>query len=341
MDILSNIGGKAIGFLGGAGSTIKGIAEQKIGGLLGKVPGDKVGGGSAAAGASTGFNVQNMVSSINRSGIAQASHFDVQLSGAHGGGERDIVYRADSVNLPGRTITTAEHKFTNYGPINKVPYGQIYGDSTLTFLLSEDLREKDFFENWQNRMVNTGAYEGSSKDIRVQSKWNVKYFDGYTGNIIIRQYGAAGNLKTIHTLQEAYPVLIGDVAMAWGNGDPAKLSVTFAYKNYRYVTEDSANQPGMGNGFSFNLSKDGLAGALRIPGFANISGDSNLGTRIGGLDMGLFDTGPDIPDASASLAAAQAQRVGIKNEIKSLRKYENLKSRGYDHEFSKKASGMK
>jgi hypothetical protein len=97
----------------------------------------------------------------------------------------------------------------------------------------------------------------------------------------------------------------------------------------------------MGNGFSFNLGKDGLAGALRIPGFANISGDSNLGTRIGGLDMGLFDTGPDIPDASASLAAAQAQRVGIKNEIKSLRKYENLKSRGYDHEFSKKASGMK
>ena len=289
MDILSSIGGKAIGFLGGAGSTIKGIAEQKIGGLLGKVPGDKVGGGSAAAGASTGFNVQNMVSSINRSGIAQASHFDVQLSGAHGGGERDIVYRADSVNLPGRTITTAEHKFTNYGPINKVPYGQIYGDSTLTFLLSEDLREKDFFENWQNRMVNTGAYEGSSKDIRVQSKWNVKYFDGYTGNIIIRQYGAAGNLKTIHTLQEAYPVLIGDVAMAWGNGDPAKLSVTFAYKNYRYVTEDSANQPGMGTGFSFNLSKDGLAGSLRVPGFANISSMSGIGTLVN--DTGFLQKG--------------------------------------------------
>ena len=337
MDILSNIGGKAIGFLGGAGSTIKGIAEQKIGGLLGKVPGDKVGGGSAAAGASTGFNVQNMVSSINRSGIAQASHFDVQLSGAHGGGERDIVYRADSVNLPGRTITTAEHKFTNYGPINKVPYGQIYGDSTLTFLLSEDLREKDFFENWQNRMVNTGAYEGSSKDIRVQSKWNVKYFDGYTGNIIIRQYGAAGNLKTIHTLQEAYPVLIGDVAMAWGNGDPAKLSVTFAYKNYRYVTEDSANQPGMGNGFSFNLSKDGLAGALNIPGFANIATDSNLGTKIGGLDLGSL--GASDAEANKAYDEAKQSMASLNQKRENHAKFDNLRQRGYSKRLAAQAVG--
>jgi len=226
------------------------------------------------------FNVQDIVSSINKSGIAQSSHFTVQLTGPSMRGAQELMTRADSVNLPGRTITTAEHKFTNYGPINKVPYGQIYGDSTITFLLSEDLREKDFFEHWQEQMINTGAYEENLASVSPESKWNVKYFHDYIGTVTIRQYGAAGNLKTIHKLQEAYPILIGDVSMAWGNSDAAKLSITFAYKNYTYVTEDNSNQPGLGTGFSFNLGKDGLAGALRVPGFGNISSMEGLGTVL-------------------------------------------------------------
>ena len=205
------------------------------------------------------FNVQNVISSINKSGVAQSSHFEVYLSGPDKIGESDMRYRSDSVNLPGRSLMTTEHKFTNYGPINKVPYGQLYGDSTITFLLSEDLREKDYFENWQNMMITTGAYEENLSSYVAESKWNVNYFHDYIGTVTIRQYGAAGNLKTIHKLQEAYPILIGDVSMGWGNDDPAKLTVTFAYKNYTYVTEDNSNQPGLGTGFSFNLGKDGLS----------------------------------------------------------------------------------
>ena len=234
------------------------------------------------------FNVQDIVSSINKSGIAQSSHFSVQLTGPSSRGAQELMSRADSVNLPGRTITTAEHKFTNYGPINKVPYGQIYGDSTITFLLSEDLREKDFFEHWQEQMINTGAYEENLASVRPESKWNVKYFDNYLGTVTIRQYGAAGNLKTIHKLQEAYPILIGDVSMGWGNSDAAKLSITFAYKNYTYVTEDNSNQPGLGTGFSFNLGKDGSSGGLRLPGIGNISTKSGLGTLANlNIDKGV------------------------------------------------------
>jgi len=218
------------------------------------------------------FNVNKLTSSISKTGVAQASHFDVQIS--YSGGsieERDLNMRADSANLPGRTMMTMEHKFTNYGPINKVPYSQVYGDFTVSFIMSEDLREKDYFEKWHDAMVNTGAYEYTSRP-RSYSKFNTRYFDDYVGTVIVRQYGAAGNLRTIHKLNEAYPLLIGEVGMDWSSGDLAKLQVTFAYRNYEYITEDNSNQPGLGLGFSFNASRDGrLQAGLRVPGFGNVS----------------------------------------------------------------------
>ena len=220
------------------------------------------------------FKVNEMVSSINKSGVAQASHFEVQITNINAQDDRELMSRADTVNLPGRTITTTEHKFTNYGPINKVPYSQIYGDLTVTFLLSEDMREKNYFEKWQNRMINTGAYEYGPGTVDSGAKFNTKYFNDYVGTILIRQYGSNGGLRTIHKLNEVYPILIGEVAMDWSSTDLAKLTVTFAYKNYEFVTEDNSNQPGLGLGFSFNLGKGGLKGALRIPGIGNISGRS-------------------------------------------------------------------
>lgn len=231
----------------------------------------------------TGFNIQNMVSSLNTSGVASSSHFEVWITNTDKN-SRGMSYRADTANLPGRTIMTTEHKFSNYGPINKVPYGQVYGDSTISFILSEDLREKEFFEKWQNQMVGTGAYDYKHHKMDGSSNYNVKYFDDYASTVTIRQFGADGGLRTIHILQEAYPILMGDVSMAWGSSDPAKLTVTFAYRNYRYITHDNSNQSGLGMGFSFNLGKDGLAGALRLPGIGNISSMSGIGT-LANLDF--------------------------------------------------------
>jgi hypothetical protein len=236
------------------------------------------------------FDVQKIISSINKTGVADSSHFEVWLFGPDTLGERDMQYRADTVELPGRSISTIDHKFTNYGPISKVAYQQSYSPASITFLLSEDLREKDYFETWQNAMIDTGAYEAWGAQKRTKSKFNVKYFDEYNGRVEIRQFGADGGIRTIHVLQEAYPISISPTAMSWENSAPAKLSVSFTYKNYRYITEDNSNQPGLGTGFSFNLGKNGLSGSLRVPGFGNISSKSGLGT-LANLDKGLLTKG--------------------------------------------------
>lgn len=229
------------------------------------------------------FNVNNLVSSINKTGIAKTSHFEVQITGAGDSGtEQGMMARIDTVDLPGRSLMTAEHKFGNYGPINKVPYGgQTYGDLTMSIILSEDMREKEYFEVWQNKIVNTGAFETGSGQGDfygyAQSKFNPKYFDDYLGTVTIRQYGSAGDLRSIYTLNETYPIIINPISMSWSTDEVAKLSVTMAYKNYKCVFQKQ-NQPGLGFGFSFNIGPGGISASARIPGIGTIGG--NLG---GGL----------------------------------------------------------
>lgn len=224
------------------------------------------------------FNVNNLVTSLNKTGIAKTSHFEVQITGADDSAiEEGLMARVDSCELPGRSLMTAEHKFTNYGPLNKVPYGgQVYTDSSMTIILSEDMREKEYFEYWQNKIVNTGAFEQTNRDGAVMSKFNTKYFINYTGTVTLRQYGSAGDLRSIHILNEAYPIIINPITMSWAQDDVARLNVTFVYRNYRCVF-NKQDQSGQGFKGSFSIGPGGISGSLSIPGIGNIGGSLNRG----------------------------------------------------------------
>jgi len=233
------------------------------------------------------FNVNNLTSSINKSGVAKTSHFEVQITGPGSvDEERDIMTRADSCELPGRSLMTAEHKFDNYGPMNKVPYGgQVYTDSNITFILSEDMREKEYFEFWQDKMVGTGAFNtgvGTGK-----SDFNTQYFENYVSTINIRQYGSAGQLRSIHTLNEAYPISIAPVAMSWSEDDVARLSVSFAYRNYR-VAYFKQDQPSLGRRGSFSIGPDGVSGSISLPGIgdfaATTAGIKTVQAKVGSIN---------------------------------------------------------
>jgi hypothetical protein len=183
------------------------------------------------------FNVQNLTSSIEKSGVAKASHFEVQCTGptAFADLERDMLYRAETAEIPGRSLATFEHKFGNMGPLAKIPYSQVFTDLTVTFILSEDLREKQYFEIWQDMMYNTGAFESGAST--GMSKFKPKYYDQYTGTVLIRQYGSNGNLSSITSLVDAYPLTISPISMSWASEDIMKMNVTFGYRYYKMAFE--------------------------------------------------------------------------------------------------------
>jgi len=235
------------------------------------------------------FNVQNLTSSLEKSGVAKASHFEVQCTGpsALPGMERDIMYRAESAEIPGRSLSTFEHKFGNMGPVTKIPYGQVFTDMTVTFILSEDLREKQYFEIWQELMYNTGAFETGSQT--GMSKFKPKYFDDYAGNVVIRQYGQQGELRTIVTLVDAYPIIISPISTNWGSEELMKINVTFAYRYYRlaFQMQDQAHRVAQGgisigrHGIKANLNLGGLKLGLNNGKFGAEFSPPKLQTPLG------------------------------------------------------------
>lgn len=217
------------------------------------------------------FNAQEMISSLSKSGVAKTSHYEVEMDPPWSMKEyqpyaREMLARAETAELPGRTITTTDFKFSNYGPISKIPYGQVYTDVTCSFVLSEDMREKQFFEIWQQFMVDTGAFASGG----YQSKFNVRYFWDYCGRVTIRQYGSNGSIKNVFTLIDAYPIIISPISMSYGSDEIAKMSVTFAYRHY-VVAWRKEDQPERGIGLNFSIGRGGVNLGLNIPGFANFS----------------------------------------------------------------------
>jgi len=181
------------------------------------------------------FNVNQMIKRGLESGVAKTSHFEVQIVppralGVDSNRDELLLYRADSVEIPGRTALTIDQRFTVNGPINKVPYAQVYPDVTVTFLLSEDFREKEYIDNWMSKMMDTRP--GIDSFGSETGAFNVKYFDDYKSTINIKQFDMNGTLRTTTKLIDAYPIILNGVQMAWGDDSLAKISCQFTLRYY-------------------------------------------------------------------------------------------------------------
>ena len=142
------------------------------------------------------------------------------------GTTRETSLRCESIEFPGRTLDTTPD--TNlYGPIRDIVNGYSYGDVTATFQMSQDLREKTFFETWQRL-----AYDNRS--------WHIEYYDSYTGSIDIHQLDINNNKRYGVQLIECFPKTIAAMPLTAAPAtEISKLSVTFSYRYWKNLTDES------------------------------------------------------------------------------------------------------
>ena len=176
-------------------------------------------------------NINNFKSSF-KTDVARPSRFDISLPIPltlipYLSIARNLKFRCESTEFPSRTFATADQKF-GATPIEKTPYHSQYNDITMTFVVSDNMDEKIFFEYWMEYINPTYLFD-------------FRYKSDYITTMQVNQYNIRGDLIYSINLIEAYPVSINQLDLDWSTDGYHKLSVTFAYT---YWVNNSIEQVG-------------------------------------------------------------------------------------------------
>ena len=202
--------------------------------------------------------------------LARPSKFDVNIPVPLGlvpyrGTSRMLTMRCENAGLPGRTIATTSMKI--YGVEEKFPYMSSYNDMSLTFIVSDDMKEKKFFDAWLNW-------------INPNSSYNLKYKQDYSVALRINQYDVENQVSYSVDLIDAFPIAVNGMDLNWSSDGYHKLTVTFAYTSWRdnsletlamdyleNVIADSMFTPRPLTGFDVNSTFVQAPGEAGRPGF--------------------------------------------------------------------------
>ena len=185
----------------------------------------------------TAFGVMNDILSSFHSddGYAQPSRFEVIISrpSLANINLKQLSMRCESITLPGRNLNTLSD--TNiYGPSREIVNGITYADEiTMTFQASSDLKERVYFEEWQE-----SAFDERS--------WNVRYYNEYTSEIDIYLLDKNDKKRYGLRLWEAFPKTINATELNQGtNNEIIKLGVVFSFRYWTTLDLDR-QKPSLG-----------------------------------------------------------------------------------------------
>ena len=186
--------------------------------------------GSAVSGAA--FGTLNEVIGLYRSkdGIARPSRYEVVILPPTGSptnpftsaltatdSARNVSLKCESISFPGRNIDTTPD--TNiYGPTREIATGFSFAELSATFQCSSDLKEKDFFENWQKASFNANT-------------WAMQFYNDYIGEIQIYLLDEKDNRRYGVKIWECFPKNIAAQTLDYSTiNEQMKIDVTFSYR---------------------------------------------------------------------------------------------------------------
>lgn len=156
-------------------------------------------------------------------------------------------FRCEASSIPGRTFGLIEQKI--YGPVQRHPISNFYGDIRLTFICDDSMFEKIFFDAWLD-VISLSAPESfiDGNPIEAQKsqgsnmiKFDFAYKDEYTSSIKIVQKDVTGEPVYEVSLIGAFPYAIDPMPLNWRHMDSYhRINVSFTY-NY-YITNKSLHK---------------------------------------------------------------------------------------------------
>jgi len=165
------------------------------------------------------------ISKIKGAGLARPNKYSVLIYPpvALGLAPRDLSMMAESVSFPGQNIR-AGTDVLRHGPQREVAQGMTYGPFSITFICTEGMLEKRFFETWQEFSVN-------------KESWEPRFYKEYVGRIFLKSLNVAEQPTYTVEILEAYPKTVNAQEFSYGStGAYQTISVEITY---RYWTSRS------------------------------------------------------------------------------------------------------
>lgn len=206
--------------------------------------------------------IKDFIGSFNKTELARPCHFDVSFRpsttllnafiGPSVAGKllqsyliengSSFRFRCEAAELPSRTFSIVEQQ--TYGPVERHPALTSYDPITLTFMVSDDMSEKYFFDLWMEAIsvssplgAVTGAIGAGLQTFGINLglgvRFDLEYRDNYTSTIEINQYDLNGKNSYKTYLIEAFPYTVNQLPLNWRDTDSYhRLSVGFYYKYF-------------------------------------------------------------------------------------------------------------
>jgi len=160
-------------------------------------------------------------------GFIKTSKFAVEVQGPRGISTEtlDVNLYCSQANFPARKFSSGEKKI--YGSQQSMPYTATFDETVdLTFFCTAGMQQRDYFEEWQNKIQNPINY-------------NMGYHKDYVGTIFIGVFTddfsdtpIPSSAKYIIELEEAWPSMLGGVDLNTAKDEFMTFQVQLSYKRW-------------------------------------------------------------------------------------------------------------
>ena len=149
---------------------------------------------------------------------------------------RQVNLHCNSVSLPGHDLQAQDVQHGSAPGRQMVTSHDYAGTIAASFYLDSHLRERHFFEQWQQMAVNINTHKAN-------------YYDDYIGTMEIFQLDGNGEITYGIKATEVYPTTLAGIEYAYANTNQIALqAVQFQYRQWYNMTSDTiAGYAGLSN----------------------------------------------------------------------------------------------
>ena len=153
-----------------------------------------------------------------------------------------IAFHCDTIEFPGRTLETDTTRY--HGPETTYATGLNYAPITATFYCDKFMKEKHYFETWQNCVINKRNYELNYYDeyVTPMTIYQLSDFDPVDSGASHKEQSSSMTANATYAcrLFECFPSTIAAQPLGYDNKNQIhKVSITFEYRYWANMIDIS------------------------------------------------------------------------------------------------------